>query len=501
MKKGMLILKNIFYGIGSRLITLAFGLLIPRLLIVSFGSEVNGLLATVTQIFTYLALLEAGIGNSAVNALYKPLDNNNYLQANEVLIEAKTYYRKVSIVYGVCIIAFAVLYPLFASTSLSKFSVFGIIVLQGGGNFINYYFTAMYTHLLTANGKGYINENISLITYILTSITKIILIMFGFDVLVVQFGFFVLSILKAPIISFYCHNKYKWIDLKVKVSTKYLKQRGAFIIHELSGTIFNNTDVFIISTFCSFSMASVYTVYNLVYASLNTLLGAANGGLGFILGQGQYKDREHFIKVYDMYSLAYSYLAFVLFTTAVILIVPFVELYTAGVSDIDYLVAGVPILLTVINLMSAIRATGSLLINVSGHAENTKKRSIIEAFINLISSLILVNIFDIRGVLIGTILALLYRTNDIIIYSNVKILNRSAWYEYRNIAIKSITFVLIYIFTKRVMINVTNYQEFALYGLLCMFYVITIYLVVDIIFNIKLFKYWEARFKLKKGSD
>ena len=51
------------------------------------------------------------------------------------------------------------------------------------------------------------------------------------------------------------------------------------------------------------------------------------------------------------------------------------------------------------------------------------------------------------------------------------------------------------------MINVTNYQEFALYGLLCMFYVITIYLVVDIIFNIKLFKYWEARFKLKKGSD
>ena len=73
MAKQRTVIKNIIYSFGIRIIILILGFILPRLLITSFGSEVNGLLSTVTQIFAYLALLEAGIGNSAVNALYKPL--------------------------------------------------------------------------------------------------------------------------------------------------------------------------------------------------------------------------------------------------------------------------------------------------------------------------------------------------------------------------------------------------------------------------------------------
>ena len=67
---------NIIYGFGTKMLTMILGILIPRLFIVSYGSETNGLLSTITQIFTYLALLQAGIGTATVNALYKPLDNN-----------------------------------------------------------------------------------------------------------------------------------------------------------------------------------------------------------------------------------------------------------------------------------------------------------------------------------------------------------------------------------------------------------------------------------------
>ena len=41
------------------------------------------------------------------------------------------------------------------------------------------------------------------------------------------------------------------------------------------------------------------------------------------------------------------------------------------------------------------------------------------------------NLIGIYGVLLGTIIALLYRMNDIIIYANKKILNRSPWKTYR----------------------------------------------------------------------
>ena len=145
---------------------------------------------------------------------------------------------------------------------------------------------------------------------------------------------------------------------------------------------------------------------------------------------------------------------------------------------------------TVVNLMSAIRATGSLLINVSGHAEKTKNRSMLEAVINLGSSLLLVNLFGIKGVLYGTILALLYRSNDIIIYANRKILNRSPWREYRNVIINSIIFVIICICSQNVKIEISNYPAFILYAVLVMIIIMVIYLFAAVVFNLKLFQYW-----------
>ena len=57
-------------------------------------------------------------------------------------------------------------------------------------------------------------------------------------------------------------------------------------------------------------------------------------------------------------------------------------------------------------------------------------RSMIEAAINVIVSIAAVQFIGIYGVLLGTIAALLYRTNDFIIYANTKILMRSPKKEY-----------------------------------------------------------------------
>ena len=64
------------------------------------------------------------------------------------------------------------------------------------------------------------------------------------------------------------------------------------------------------------------------------------------------------------------------------------------------------------------------------HAKQTINRTVTEAIINLSASLILVQFWGIYGVLCGTIIALLYRTNDIVIYANKRILLRSPWKEY-----------------------------------------------------------------------
>lgn len=57
MNKGKRIIKIFGYGVISQVVTLLLGIIIPKLMIVSYGSEVNGLLSSIRQVFVYVALL------------------------------------------------------------------------------------------------------------------------------------------------------------------------------------------------------------------------------------------------------------------------------------------------------------------------------------------------------------------------------------------------------------------------------------------------------------
>ena len=81
-------------------------------------------------------------------------------------------------------------------------------------------------------------------------------------------------------------------------------------------------------------------------------------------------------------------------------------------------------------------------INYAGHFKATSRYSLIESGINLSMSLIGVYFLGIYGVLLGTIAALAYRTNQIILYSNHKLLKRSAKKTYSIYVVNICMFLL-----------------------------------------------------------
>lgn len=489
--------KNILYGFGSKLIILVLGVVIPRIVILSYGSELNGFLSTITQIFTYFALFEAGIGNSAVNALYSPLEKRDYNLANMVVGQARSYYRKATGVYTLVVALFAFIYPFLMPSGLERALMIKIILLQGAPHAISYYFCAIYEQLLMADGKRYISENIHLILHILTSISKIILILCGFDIVAVQLMFFVISLIKIPVVVFYCRRQYPWLSFSIKENENLLKERSAFVVHEVSSAIFSNTDVFVVSIFCGFEMASVYTIYNMVFSSLNSLVNTANSGLGFVLGRTLDKSIETRRKIFDIYSSMYTFIVFVIMTTATVLSVPFVALYTQNVDDVNYIIKGIPVLFGLINVMSGARAIPSRLIAVSGHARYTQNRSLIEMVINIVSSIILVCFFDIFGVLLGTIIALLYRMNDIIIYANRRILSRTSRKTYTCLIIYLVLFFISALVSSNICWAIDSYSSFLLHGMLCVAVLFFVFLVPTVIIEkdgvLEIYKYLKNK--------
>ena len=492
---------NIIFGLGSKILTIILGFLIPRLIIISFGSEINGLLSTITQIYMYLALLEAGIGNATTNALYKPLDIKDYVTSIDILSAAHKYYRQVTHIYFFVVVLFSFIYPWCVNSAINRSTIMLVALTQGLTSCISYYFCAIYNQLLDADAHKYVTENINLFGYILSSIAKIWLIYSGFNVIVVQIANLILVIIKIFITYKYCKKEYSWLKYRKNVNKKLLQQRGAFIVHEISSVVFSNTDVFIISSFCGFMYASVYSVYQIIYSAMNSLINTANGGLGFILGQNYYKDKKKFLFIFEIYDIIYTISVYVIFSVLYIITTPFISLYTKDVSDINYIIPHIPLLFAIINIMSGSRAVSARLITVTGNVKNTQNRSIIEAIINIIASLICVKIWGFHGVLIGTIIALLYRMNDIIIFVNKYILNRQMIKAYKNIIINNVIFLIVIIIFKNVSLVINNYIQLILNGLLISLIISVTYLLINILFNIELIKEFIIELNLKRNKQ
>ena len=94
------ITKNIMWGFSGQLLTLAMSIILPRIILISFGSEVNGITSTITQIFTYIALLEAGIGNASKNCLYKNIAQEDQAGISRTVSATRKYFRSVVPIYA-----------------------------------------------------------------------------------------------------------------------------------------------------------------------------------------------------------------------------------------------------------------------------------------------------------------------------------------------------------------------------------------------------------------
>lgn len=482
-------LTNIAVGVFTQGCTLLLGILIPRLFILGYGSEINGLMSTINQFFGYAALLEAGVGLATMQALYKPLAFDDRKSVSSVLSATKRYYDKVSFWYLLVVIAFAAIYPLCVKVSLSYPVVFLLILFQGLSGVVNFYFQAKMKILLEADGRKYVVANANFVVYLLTSAAKILLVTFGQSVMWVQVSVFATSLLQMVFYSLYFKKKYGWVDLKAEPDYEALKQKNYFLVHQISGLIFSGTDILIVSIFCGLEMASVYTVYNLVFTALSSISTSFFDGFGFLLGQTFNRDREEHLKLHDAVENYYSAFLYGLVFAALLLIEPFMRIYSSGMSDTNYVLPALGLLFCIKQFLSDGRAVTGNLINIAQHARQTVSRTIIESAINLVASLVFVNIWGIYGVILGTICALLYRTNDIIIYANRKILNRSPWKSYRILLVNAMLFAGVILFNHFVALQITGIWSFIGYGCLCFAAVMLLVMTVNSICNPKAFHY------------
>jgi hypothetical protein len=243
---------NLISSLVYQIVLISLSFILPRLYLENFGSEVNGVLSTIKQIFIYMFLLEAGVGLATTQALYKRIGKKDYKSANEVLSATNSYYIRTGIIYLAIVLVIAVVYAYVIPTSIDSNVVFLIIILTALPALFSYFVQAKYRILMEVDGRKYVINNSETILQLASNIGKILVLLLTDSLILIQLVYCIMSLIQLAYLYFYAKRRYKWLDLKAQPDFEAISQKNSVLVHQLSGMVFNNTDVILISVLCDF---------------------------------------------------------------------------------------------------------------------------------------------------------------------------------------------------------------------------------------------------------
>lgn len=432
-------IKNIFSSLGMQIIILICGFILPKAILRVFGSEINGLIASVTRFLSYITMLDAGIGIGTMSALYEPISKNDIVKVSSIVRTTEIFFRNISKIFLVYVIFLSILYPKLVNNSFSYIFTFSLILIISISIFVQYYFGTSYSLFLDARQEGYISNYLQCATIVLNTILSCLLIKLGFGIHIVRLSTTLVYIIRPIFLFRYVRRKR--LIVKASPDKRFIGQRWDVFGHHIAYFIHQNTDVAVITLLLNLTQVSVYSVYYLVVTGIRNLaLTVTNGmhsGIGDIIAR---KENNTLLNVLQEYETLISIVSISLFTTTLKLFVPFILIYTSGITDVSYERYDIAFFMVISEFIYCIRSPYIAIISSAGNFRQTRTASFIEAGINIILSILLVKFLNIAGILIATIVSLLYRMFYSIIYLKINILYRRI-----NISIKRL-FISLFIF-------------------------------------------------------
>ena len=455
---------NIITDIVGKVLLLVISITIPKLYIDNYGSDLNGLLNSLNGVFVYLNLLEAGIGSASIQALYRPITQNDYHKINEILSATRGYYLRNGFFFLAGLVAVSFGYPSFAHSRIEFWTIVLLVILSGAPYIVKFFFQGKYTVLLTADNRLYILNIVTNGVHIAANIIKAVLLIHHVNIILVQGVFACLYLVQVLVIAAYVRKKYKYLSFFETPDRLALSKSKSALIHEFAYVIFNNTDVLLLTYFANLETVSVYSVYNMIFAQITLLLQSITTGSNSGLGQLMATDHERYNRVFENFEYTFQCLACFVLISVGVMTPPFVKLYTIKATDANYLLPGLALLFTEIQILSLIRWPGVGSIKAAGMFKETQYRALTEVGINIVVSIILIQKYHIYGVLLGTIAALLYRTFDVIVFTRKYILKTKIRSALIKTGVLLALATVILLAEARVNITCSSYFSFILKG-------------------------------------
>ncbi len=439
---------NIAVTFMGRVISMVCGLIVPGLMITSFGSEVYGATTSIAQFLAYITLLEGGIGGVARAVLYKPLAENDMATVSAVVSQIKRFFKVVAYIFVVYALVLACTFKWVSQTeALDWLTTFWLVLAISISSFGQYFIGISYSVLLQAAQKTYVTQLINSLATVLNMLAIVFLVGFGCDIVTVKLVSSMIFIMRPIIQWLYVKKRYE-LTSSAYDGKDLLPQRWTGLGQHIAFFLHSNTDIAVLTILADLKTVAVYSIYNVVVSQMQNFATSFSAGMEALFGDMLAKrERKQLEESFSFYETLISTVSVILFSTTAVMIVPFVRLYTENVVDVKYEAPAFAILLILSALIYCLRTPYHAVVIAAGHFSQTKWAAYGEAVINIGISMMLVRSWGLVGVALGTAIATVFRFVFYVFYLSRNIVNRN---------IKK--------FLKREIINITEFIAILIAG-------------------------------------
>lgn len=446
---------NTILGVIYQVSLVLVNFILPRFFLKYYGSNVNGLISSITQFLSFINLADMGIGAVVSSALYKPLADGDDEKVSSIVAYTRIFFKIVGFILIAYIIVLTFVYPIIVKGSFSVLFTVTLLWAMCISQFGQYFIGITYQLLLNADQRSYVQLFINTVTIILNAIAAIFIMMHGGSVQLVKLTTS-LIFLARPVFMYGYVRKHYHINYKAKADPDAVPQKKSGIIQHIAYMVYQNTDVAVLTLFSTLSNVSIYSVYVLVNNGLKSCVTALTTGFLAMFGNMIAKEeQEKLNKSYDMYDWMVHTVCSYVYTLSGILIVPFILTYTRGINDANYCVPLFAVIITIAYACNTVREGMFVVIKAAGHYKQTQKASLTEAILNLSISILIVFKFGLVGVAIGTMIATSFFSIYEMYYLSKHILYRKPWKYIRQLLIDLLSAIIIAICTH--WIHITTY--------------------------------------------
>lgn len=420
------------------IVTFICGLILPRLILRNYGSAYNGITSSVTQFLSLVSILRLGVAGATRVALYKTLAQDDLAGTSAIVRATEKYMRKIGYVILGYIAVLAITYPMFVDTGIGFFDVSILVIAAGIGTFAQYFFGITYQTFLSADQSIYIYNIAQAACTIANTALSALLIYLGCTIQIVKMGSSMVFFLTPVFLNIYVSQKYN-LNKNCEPDNAALNKRKDVLASSLANIVHENTDIVVLTLFCNIKIVSVYTIYNLVMSALRKVLNIFSTGTEAIFGDMWAKHQMDSIRDnLSLYEYVIGVFISIVFSTTLVMIIPFVSLYTKNVKDVNYILPSYAFAITIAMAWYCFRTPYLTLVQGVGHYKETKYGAYFEAGLNLVSSVILVQFIGIIGTATGTLLANVFRSLQYALYIDKNIIYRG-----KTVIIKRIVWIAI----------------------------------------------------------